>query len=391
MAKHKADNRELASYACLWKESKGRDFSEPEAADRTPFQRDRDRVIHSEAFRRLQHKTQVYFNVTVTDHIRTRLTHSLEVAQIARTACRTLHLDEDLGEAVALSHDLGHPPFGHAGEDALNECMEGLGGFNHNIQAMRILRKLENRYCAFDGLNLTWESMEGISKHNGPLEGVEATNPLMSDMVPDKHCSLEGQLAAIADDIAYNHHDLDDGLHTGMLTFRQIMDGLPYFARMYDSVQSSHPSADESRLFKETIKKSIGLHVQDLLKTTQHNIVKAKIQTVDDVRNAGKMLVTVSPKMEKNMKEMKSFMYANVYRNRHINAENFRAFQIVKDLFDAHMNHKKLLPPQILARLDGDDSDATKALAVADYISMMTDRSAVREHARLYGSYMLQI
>ncbi len=391
MAKHKADNRDLAPYACLWKNSKGRDFSEPESQDRTPYQRDRDRVIHSEAFRRLQHKTQVYFNVTVTDHIRTRLTHSLEVAQIARTACRTLHLDEDLGEMIALSHDLGHPPFGHAGEEALDECMEGLGGFNHNIQAMRIVRKLENRYCAFDGLNLTWESLEGISKHNGPLEGAEAENPLMSDMDPTKHCSLEGQLAAIADDIAYNHHDLDDGLHTGMLTFRQIMDGLPYFARMYDRVQSSYPSADESRLFKETIKQSISLHVQDLLKTTQHNITKAKIQTVNDVRNAGQMLVGVSPKMAENMKEMKTFMYANVYRNRHINAENFRAFQIVKDLFDAHMNHKKLLPPKVLARLKDDDSDAAKALAVADYISMMTDRSAVREHARLYGSYMLQI
>lgn len=375
--------KELAPYATKWEESKGRKVQEPEAFDRTPFQRDRDRIIHSSSFRRLQYKTQVYANQNSGDEFRTRLTHSMEVAQVTRDICRYLNLDEDLGECIALAHDLGHPPFGHAGEDALHRCMEPYGGYRHNDQTLRVVTQLERRYPTFDGLNLTWESLEGIAKHNGPLKN--ADEDLYGELNPKDFCGLEGQVAAMADDIAYNHHDIDDGIGMGSLSIEKMRE-VPHFDRMYEEVTATYPNVDDSRILKEIIRRLISRQIRDLLVTSKSNIKKSGVKSAEDVRKYGKPLITFSKKMENETMELKRFLYKNMYRHFKVNRSAFRAHRIIGDLFDTYMQHRRMLPEDIQLYLPEDKNDKTgKAKVVADYISSLTDRSCVQEHARLFG------
>lgn len=379
---HSNENR-LAPYATDWRQSLGRKYQEPDAFDRTPFQRDRDRIIHSESFRRLQYKTQVYTNQSAGDHFRTRLTHSMEVAQITRDICRYLNLDEDLGETIALAHDLGHPPFGHAGEDALHRCMESYGGYRHNDQTLRVIVRLERCYANFDGLNLTWESREGIAKHNGPIKN--ADEDLYEGLEPRTFCGLEGQVAAMADDIAYNHHDIDDGIGMGSLTVEKMRE-VPHFNRIYEEMLATYPNGEPKRLLKETIRRMISRQVKDLLLTSKMNLEKSGVQNVEEVRALKKPLITFSDKLEKETVELKRFLYKNMYRHFQVNRSAFRAHRIIGDLFDTYMKHRRMLPEQIQVYLPEDKNDKTgKAIVVADYISSLTDRSCVKEHAKLFG------
>lgn len=378
---------QLAPYATKWQEARGRLTEETKAFDRTPFQRDRDRVIHSDAFRRLQYKTQVYGNLMEGDY-RTRLTHSLEVAQITRDLCRSLHLDEDLGEVVALSHDLGHPPFGHAGEDALDDCMKKFGGFRHNDQTLRVVRQLESRYGSFDGLNLTWESLEGIAKHNGPMSKseIKGVEDLYADLEPHTMCGLEAQVAAIADDLAYNHHDIDDAVQMGTFSLAEMRQ-VPHFNRMYEDVLAVHPNADEYRLVKETVRQLLKRQVKDLLMVSQVNLQKANPENVEEVRAMDKPLIALSDEVVAENKMLKEFMMENAYRHYETNRASFRAHRILKDLFEAFMNHRRMLPKTIQKLLPTDlNDDLNKARVVANYIASMTDRSALIEHEKLFGS-----
>ena len=374
----------LAPYATHWKNSKGRFFAEPEASERTPFQRDRDRIIHADAFRKMQYKTQVYANQDSSDHYRTRLTHSMEVAQVCRSICRALNLDEDLGECVALAHDLGHTPFGHAGEDALNACMAPYGGYRHNDQTLKIVRSLECRYPNFDGLNLTWEALEGIAKHNGPCkEGYDEA--LYGDLEPTTFSGLEAQVAALADDIAYNHHDIDDSLHMGSLSLRTICQFEP-FARTFSEVESSFPKASERRLIKETLRRMLDRAVKDLIKTSKQRLKNSGVKTVEDVRNYHEPLIAFSEPMAALMKDMKAFMFEHVYRHYQMNRAAFRAYRVIEGLFETYMKHRRMLSSEHQLNLPEDKEDIHgKAQVVANYIAGLTDRSAVQEHARLFG------
>ena len=373
----------LSPYATHHEGAKGRLIEEPKALDRTPFQRDRDRIIHSDAFRRLQYKTQVITNGEEGD-FRTRLTHSLEVAQLTRTLCRSLGLDEDLGEAIALAHDLGHPPFGHAGEMALDRCMEKFGGWRHNDQTLRIVRKLERRYCAFDGLNLTWEALEGIAKHNGPLTKPYDT-AMCDDLNPTQWCGLEGQVAAIADDLAYNHHDLDDGLSTGTLQLEHVM-VLPAFKRVWDEVTSIYPRAERYRHIKETVRRMIGRQVQDVLATSRMAIQKSSVQTVEEVRNYPETLIRFSDQVAQESRQLKDFLMDNMYKHYKVNRMTFKAQRTVEDLFAVFLEHRLTLPDHVQRDLPEDKTDLTaRAQVVADYLSSLTDRQARLEHARLFG------
>ncbi len=373
-----------ASYAMDWRKSRGSYFEEPAADDRTPFQRDRDRILFSEAFRRLQYKRQVFMNTEEGD-FRTRLTHTLEVAQLARAVCRNLSLDEDLGEVCGLAHDIGHPPFGHAGEDALNDCMTLYGGFNHNIHTIRILRKLENSYASFNGLNLTWETIEGISKHNGPIPKKLAKMQEFADLDPKTQTHLEGQVAAECDAMAYLHHDLDDGISTGRLTVESafVVDS---FRRAWDEVNALYPRAESSRLISEAIRRMLSRQIHDLEMTTLSNITRNNIEKMADVRKHKKMLVTFSARVEKENKQLKDFLMKNLYRHTSVNRFNFQAHRMVRDLFKAFMNHRKMLPPVWRDKLPTNTSDeAGKARVVCDYIANLTDRTAMREHQRLFA------
>lgn len=377
-------DRSLAPFATRWETTRGRDMKEPEPTDRTPFQRDRDRIVHSDAFRRLQYKTQVFTNSEEGD-FRTRLTHSLEVAQLTRTICRTLGLDEDLGEAVALAHDLGHPPFGHAGEEALDRCMESFGGFRHNDNTMKILRKLERRYAAFDGLNLTWETLEGAAKHNGPIEG--DVPAVMADLEPETWCGLEAQVAALCDDIAYNHHDLDDGLMSGKLYLDDVIGALPNFRRVWEEVTSTYPQQEEHRLIKETIRRMMTRQVKDLLHTSTHKLNKVQPQSAEEVRAYDTALILFSKDMAADMKNMKQFLFKRMYRHYQVNRMMFRAYRVIDGLFNVYMNHRKMLPMHVQKLLPADvNDDKAKAHVVCDYIACMTDRSAMSEHNLLFGA-----
>ncbi|MFZ2619845.1 MAG: deoxyguanosinetriphosphate triphosphohydrolase [Alphaproteobacteria bacterium] len=386
------DNQEysvkLAPYATRWQTSRGRMHDEPSADHRSPFQRDRDRLIYSDAFRRLQYKTQVFMNPEEGD-FRTRLTHTLEVVQLTRTICRGLGLDEDLGEAIALAHDVGHPPFGHAGEDALNDCMEHFGGFNHNVQALRILCELETPYAMFNGLNLSWEVREGVAKHNGPLVGEGsaelAENKLFSDLLPTQQASLEAQVAAVCDQVTYIHHDLDDGLNTGKLHIEDVMQ-LPQFKRMWEEVTATYPHAPRSRYLNEAIRRMINRQVRDIISVSRSKIASSGVQTVAEVRELPDMLIGISDPVAKENKLMYDFLYSHLYRHTSVNRYNFQAHRVVRELFKAFMNHRKMLPTDWRARLPklaGDE--AGKAQVVCDYIASLTDRSALREHARLFA------
>nr|WP_269331906.1 deoxyguanosinetriphosphate triphosphohydrolase [Futiania mangrovii] len=376
---------ERAAFACDPGRSRGRLIAEPEATNRSAFQRDRDRIIHSTAFRRLKHKTQV-FVYHEGDHFRTRLTHSLEVAQIARAIARTLGLDEDLAEALALAHDFGHTPFGHAGEDALDACMKPWGGFDHNAQTLRIVTRLEQKYADFDGLNLTWETLEGLVKHNGPMDRpvprAIADYVARHDLEIATWPSLEAQVAAIADDIAYDNHDIDDGLRAGLFTVEDLA-AVPFFGEMFREVEERYPGIDPSRLIHEAVRRLIGDMVDDVVAETRARVAEARPRSVEDVRGAGRALAGFSAAMAGHDKALKAFLHGHMYRHYKVNRMMSKARRIVTDLFALYMAEPGILPDGW--RRSAEEADeAARAALVADFIAGMTDRFAIEEHRRLF-------
>ncbi len=379
----------LASHATRWQESRGRLHPEPESGIRTPFQRDRDRIVHSTAFRRLKHKTQVFISPE-GDHFRTRLTHSIEVAQIARTIARHLRLDEDLAEALALAHDLGHTPFGHAGEEALDAVMEPYGGFEHNDQTLRVLTLLEGRYAEFDGLNLTWETLEGVVKHNGPLTGAGRDKPLPATIVEfDRRHDLalrnwpgpEAQVAAIADDIAYDHHDLDDGLRAGFFAVADL-DAVPHVAATFREMEARYSGIEPQRLVHETVRRLIDAMVRDVLAETERRLAAAQPGDVQAIRNLGHPVVAFSEPMRENDRALKDFLFEKLYRNATVLQETAEARRVVTELFAGLMAAPELLPAPWREDCEG-RGEAGLARLVADYIAGMTDRYAMQTHALL--------
>ena len=381
----------LAPYAAHPARSRGRLHPEAGGETRGPrdiFQRDRDRIIHSIAFRRLRHKTQVFVSPD-GDHFRVRLTHSLEVAQIGRTTARTLGLNEDLTEALCLAHDIGHPPFGHAGEDALEAALDDHGGFDHNAHTLRTLMLLESPYPCFQGLNLSWEMLEGLAKHNGPVDHpgwamreVDALFPLELS----SHASLEAQLAAIADDIAYDNHDIDDGLRAGLLTLEQLLD-VPIVKHCWDRVRARYPDIPQDRLLRELVREQIGLMANDLIASTRRNIAEARVETVEDVRAAGRPLVCFSPELAAQERDLKRFMYASLYHHPSQLAAANRARIIVRDLFRAYQQQPELMPSEWQ-----DDrllNEPGRSRHIGDFIAGMTDRYAEKRHAEIFGEMAL--
>ncbi|MCA1925384.1 MAG: deoxyguanosinetriphosphate triphosphohydrolase [Thiobacillus sp.] len=366
----------LATYAAHSAQTRGRVHAEPAAAPRSEFQRDRDRIIHSAAFRRLEYKTQVFVNHE-GDLFRTRLTHSLEVAQIGRTLARLLGLNEDLVEAVALAHDLGHTPFGHAGQDALNACMREHGGFEHNLQSLRVVDSLEERYAEFDGLNLTFEAREGILKHCSPANA-EKLGELGERFLNRRQPSLEAQIANLADEIAYNNHDVDDGVRSGLITVDQLAE-VRIFARHLDEVRTRYPALAGRRVVTETVRRMINTLILDLAETTRANIAHAGVGSLDEVR-AAPPLAAFSDGLLDEHRELKRFLMRHLYRHYKVQRMSAKATRIVTDLFTAFTGDARLLPPEHQAResLEG-------ARAVADYIAGMTDRYAMREHRRIFA------
>ena len=378
----------LAPFAAHGSASRGRLHREAESATRSPFQRDRDRIIHSTAFRRLEYKTQV-FVYHEGDHYRTRLTHSLEVAQIARSLARALKLDEDLAEACALAHDLGHPPFGHAGEAVLDEMMAEWGGFDHNAQTLRIVTMLERRYAGFDGLNLTFETLEGLAKHNGPL-AAENDGAVLKAVEEagiagriDRRLwpPLEAQLAAIADDIAYTAHDIDDGLRAGLFALEALED-LALAAGPLADVRALAP-ASRTIAVHELVRRVIDALVRDLLAETAARIAAAGVRDLEDVRRAGGPLVGFSAAMREALEESRAFLMRHMYRHRYVIRGLIKAKKVVRSLFELYIAEPHCLPAEWEARCDGPRT-ATTARVVADFIAGMTDRYAIREYRRLF-------
>jgi len=367
----------LAPYAARSAGSRGRHFSEPPTSSRTEFQRDRDRIVHSTAFRRLEYKTQVFVNHE-GDLFRTRLTHSIEVAQIGRSIARNLRLNEDLVEAISLAHDLGHTPFGHAGQDALNACMEPYGGFEHNLQSLRVVDKLEERYGAFDGLNLMFETREGILKHCS-IPHAQMLGDVGRRFLEKKQPTLEAQLANLADEIAYNNHDIDDGLRSGLISIEQL-DEVDFFARHRREAQAVFPGIGGRRMINETVRRMINTLVVDLIETSGKNILDSGVQGIDDVRNAP-ALISFSDAMRKEELLLKRFLRENLYRHYQVNRMTSKARRIVRELFETFMAEPRLLAPDYQV---GDGDAARQARKVADYIAGMTDRYAMREHRRLF-------
>ena len=367
----------LAPYAALASSSPGRQFAELTPPTRSEFQRDRDRIIHSTAFRRLEYKTQVFVNHE-GDLFRTRLTHSIEVAQIARSLTRNLRLNEDLVEAISLAHDLGHTPFGHAGQDALNACMKDYGGFEHNLQSLRVVDSLEQRYGAFDGLNLMFETREGVLKHCS-LTNAQQLGDIGRRFIERKQPTLEAQLANLADEIAYNNHDIDDGLRSGLLTTDQLNE-VALYARYRHEAESQFPGISGRRAINETVRRMINALVDDLIQQSRANIRQAEIKTIDDVRNASP-LIAFSENMKKEAQELKRFLRTNLYHHYQVNRMTSKARRIVTDLFDIFITGPELLPLDY--QIAGDDRTA-QARKVADYIAGMTDRYAMREYRRLF-------
>ncbi|WP_404927444.1 deoxyguanosinetriphosphate triphosphohydrolase [Mesorhizobium sp. ORM16] len=385
--------RPRAAYASDPARSRGRLFEEVESPTRTPFQRDRDRIIHSTAFRRLKHKTQVFI-AHEGDHYRTRLTHSIEVAQIARALARALRGDEDLAEAVALVHDFGHTPFGHTGEDALNEKMADWGGFDHNAQSLRIVTRLEARYAEFDGLNLTWETLEGLVKHNGPLtdangKGLKGPVPQairdyseLHDLELDRFAGIEAQCAAIADDIAYNTHDIDDGLRAGLLTL-DMLKAVSLPGTILEAVRARYPNLDEVRTGHELMRRQITAMVEDVIRSTTANLERTGPRSADAVRAAGETMVTFSAEMAVAEKELKAFLYKHLYRHKEVMRVRADAERIVRDLFDVYFADPRAMPDGWREGLDRAE-DRIKARSVADFLAGMTDTYALKEHRRLF-------
>jgi len=383
----------LAPYASKPEESRGRLYPEPEHSIRSPFQRDRDRIIHSTAFRRLTHKTQV-FVYHEGDHYRTRLTHSLEVAQIARTISRALGLDEDLAETLALAHDLGHTPFGHAGEEALNATMSRFGGFSHNDQTLRILTRLERRYAGFDGLNLTWESLEGIVKHNGPLRGPGIERPVpptiaeydrLHPLALDTFASAEAQAASLADDIAYNNHDIDDGLRAGLFAVADLAD-VPLVGPVFQGVASRYPGIEEPRLIHEAIRRLIDRMVDDLISETSGRLADSGVKSADEVRGLAESAIAFSEKMRRNDRALKEFLLERMYRHHRVIRMSSKARRVVRDLFTRYLAEPECLPREWRVLAAGPHDPQTARVA-ADYLAGMTDRFALDEHHRLFDAY----
>lgn len=381
-----------AVYATAWETARGRFIAEPDSATRTPFQRDRDRIIHASAFRRLKQKTQV-FVAHEGDYYRTRLTHSLEVAQIARSVARTLGLDEDLAEAMALAHDLGHPPFGHAGEDQLDECMAAYDGFDHNAQTLRVVTKLEDRYPAFDGLNLTWEMLEGLVKHNGPL--ITADNRIedlpaafrdfawLEALELEQFAGPEAQVAALADDIAYNNHDIDDGIAAGLFKIEDLLD-LPLIGDIFRSVRADYPALDDRKTVFEAVRRLIGHWIMDLLEETRRRAEKYAPQSSADVRAMPVALVAFSETLERDQRALRAFLYERMYKHYKVNRMRSQGKRILGELFDLFMAEPETLPE--VWRRDAEQApDMRRARFVCDYLAGMTDNYAIDLHRQLFS------
>ena len=382
----------LAPHAADPSRSRGRLKAEPPSPTRSPFARDRDRILHSTAFRRLTHKTQVFI-YHEGDHFRSRLTHSLEVAQIARAMARTLRLDEDLTEALALAHDLGHPPFGHAGERALDAAMREAGGFDHNAQSLRVVTELEKKYASFDGLNLTWETLEGLVKHNGPLLGQKAAKPVPEsilaysaehDLELASFASIEAQVASLADDIAYNNHDIDDGYRAGLFTFAELGE-VPIAGRALAEVRAAYPGIDGPRLLYESIRRLISAMIEDVIAETARQLDALRPKTADDVRHAPRAMVAFSEPMRGELDALRAFLTTRVYRHARIMRIMGDAEQVVADLFDCYGREAAALPPEWREQAP---APGTRAYAryISDFIAGMTDRYALAEHRRLFDA-----
>jgi dGTPase len=375
----------LAPYAARSAQSKGRRFPEAASSSRTEFQRDRDRIVHCGAFRRLEYKTQVFVNHE-GDLFRTRLTHSIEVAQIARSISRNLRLNEDLVEAISLAHDLGHTPFGHAGQDALNACMKDYGGFEHNLQSLRVVDVLEKRYGGFDGLNLMFETREGILKHCS-LTHAAQLGDIGQRFLEKKQPTLEAQLANLADEIAYNNHDIDDGLRSGLLTMEQL-DSIDFFARHKREAEAAFPGIEGRRAINETVRRMINALIVDLIDTSRERIRATGVQSVDEVHIAGP-LIAFSDAIRSEALLLKRFLRQNLYQHYQVNRMTSKARRVIRELFDIFMQEPILLPPayQVAkdAGIDAYEHKAVQARSVADYIAGMTDRYAMREHRRLFA------
>lgn len=384
---------QLSAYACLANAGRGRLIEEAVSPTRSDFQRDRDRIIHSDAFRRLMHKTQVFVH-NEGDHFRTRLTHTIEVGQIARALARALRVDEDLAEALALVHDFGHTPFGHAGERVLNEKLKAFGGFDHNAQSLRVVTSLEKRYANYDGLNLCWETLEGLVKHNGPLtdrdgDGLEGPVPrsileynAKQDLQLWSWPSVEAQCAAIADDIAYDNHDLDDGLRAGLFDFDDIID-VPLSGGLMNDVRALHPNLDQHRTTHELVRRQITVMVEDVIGESIGRLQVANPKSADDVRQMDYALVSFSPPMEEQEKNLKAFLFEKMYRHKRVMGPVEATQAILGDLYDAFWSGAAAMSDSPEWSLDGLTEEA-RASRIADYLAGMTDRFAVSEHMRLF-------
>lgn len=379
----------LADYAAHPGASRGRLYPETISPHRSPFQRDRDRIIHSSAFRRLKHKTQVFVEHE-GDYYRTRLTHSIEVAQIARTIARTLRLNEDLAEAVALAHDLGHTPFGHTGEDALAECMAEHGGFDHNAQALKIVTRLECHYASFDGLNLSWETLEGIAKHNGPLitsaDAPQDDLPLAIRTYNDLHdlelhtqAGAEAQVAALSDDIAYVNHDLHDGLQAALFTAEDVMH-LPLIGECFSAVDRQWPDLAEMRRRHEALRRVFGLMVEDVLESSKQAFAEERPESMSDVQALPRALVRFSDGMAADIATIKAFLFARMYRHFRVKRMRVKAVSVIRDLFEVFLNDPGVLPDHWHAEVREATTETARARIIADYIAGMTDRYALEEH-----------
>jgi dGTPase len=383
-------DRRLSPYAEDVTASRGRRFPEDVSRTRTAFARDRDRIIHCTAFRRLKEKTQV-FVAHEGDHYRTRLTHSLEVAQIARSLAHALKLDTDLAETVALAHDLGHPPFGHAGEDELQAQMAAYGGFDHNVQTFRVVTKLEERYPRFDGLNLSWETVEGVIKHNGPVShrlDEPAWRAIADyadgwDLRLDGFASLEAQCAAIADDIAYNNHDVDDGVQAGLFSLDDLAE-VPLIGPILKGTRADWPEAGERMIRLEAVRRMIGVMVEDVLAETERRLAADKIQSNEDVRTAKRALVGFSNGMLEDLGVLRQFLFTRMYRHYRVNRMRSQARRILSEMFQLFMSEPGVMPPEWSAKAEARDP-IKRARAVCDYIAGMTDRYAIEEHRKLFS------
>ena len=390
----------LAPYACHPDKSRGRLYPETMSTFRSPFQRDRDRIIHSSAFRRLKHKTQVFVEHE-GDYYRTRLTHTIEVAQVARTIAGTLGLNVELAEAVALAHDLGHPPFGHTGEDALAELMKPYGGFDHNAQAIRIVTSLERHYADFDGLNLTWETLEGMAKHNGPVIGPHASGShsvsdpsqmpyalaefnARLDLELETHASAEAQVAAVADDVAYNHHDLHDGLRAGLFTEADLMD-LPVTGPAFAEVDRLYPGLDPMRRRHQALRRVFGVMVEDVIAVAQNRLQASQPKSPQEIRDMDGPIIRFSKPLFQNLKAIKSFLFTRMYRAPTVIVERKRVTAMINDLFPLFLKEPGLLPSEWSSDVAKAKSETELARVVLDYVAGMTDRFAIQEHQRLIG------